>query len=432
MTSPNVVFNYNFELAVNSPDRNNKNTKEQIVKSAQGLFDYYNKDSKYAINLFDYYSGDINKKDKMNIMLENGKMATPNQIELRRKEYGKYILDRNLARCVVSFNNDYINNKMDIVELEKRMVKHIIPMYLKKCGFKDINKMSYQISLHTDTDNLHFHFSYIEKEPNYMYDRNKIGFKRIGLITKEEIDFIKNLIEHEIEKSSIYTPLLKETNKEIEELKKYFKPTEKNFFLNDKEDLVLEANILKLGEMIYRKRNDKDGRIKYNSIHDKEIEELTKNIKNYLFSKKNPDFKNEITNFRNSLNKLNDYFIELGKKNNIKDINIDTSVIDRKNEDLDNYIYNAIVNHADFMYKTKVKNNITENKIIEEIVYKDYLKTKRRTRASILKNYFNGTTNKNKFKTKYKIEEAIKNINNEMEDAQKEFSKLFKSNSYEK
>ena len=84
------------------------------------------------------------------------------------------------------------------------------------------------------------------------------------------------------------------------------------------------------------------------------------------------------------------------------------------------------------MYKTKVKNNITENKIIEEIVYKDYLKTKRRTRASILKNYFNGTTNKNKFKTKYKIEEAIKNINNEMEDAQKEFSKLFKSNSYEK
>src|SRR5574344_2197436 len=379
MTSPNVVFNYNFELAVNSPDRNNKNTKEQIVKSAQGLFDYYNKDSKYAINLFDYYSGDINKKDKMNIMLENGKMATPNQIELRRKEYGKYILDRNLARCVVSFNNDYINNKMDIVELEKRMVKHIIPMYLKKCGFKDINKMSYQISLHTDTDNLHFHFSYLEEEP-----------------------------------------------------KKYFKPTEKNFFLNDKEDLVLEANILKLGEMIYRKRNDKDGRIKYNSINDKEIEELTKNIKNYLFSKKNPDFKNEITNFRNSINKLNDYFIELGKKNNIKDINIDTSLIDRKNEDLDNYIYNAIVNHADFMYKTKVKNNITENKIIEEIVYKNYLKTKRRTRASILKNYFNGTTNKNKFKTKYKIEEAIKNINNEMEDAQKEFSKLFKSNSYEK
>src|SRR5574344_483109 len=227
MTSPNVVFNYNFELAVNSPDRNNKNTKEQIVKSAQGLFDYY--------------SGDINKKDKMNIMLENGKMATPNQIELRRKEYGKYILDRNLARCVVSFNNDYINNKMDIVELEKRMVKHIIPMYLKKCGFKDINKMSYQISLHTDTDNLHFHFSYIEKEPNFIYDRNKIGYKRIGMITEEEINFLKNQIEHEIEKDSLYTSLLKNTNKDIEELKKYFKPGEKNFLLHNKEDLVLEA-----------------------------------------------------------------------------------------------------------------------------------------------------------------------------------------------
>src|SRR5574344_25567 len=371
MTSPTVVFNYNFELAVNSPDRNNKNTKEQIVKSAQGLFDYYNKDSKYAINLFDYYSEDINKKDKMNIMLENGKMATPNQIELRRKEYGKYILDRNLARCVVSFNNDYINNKMDIVELEKRMVKHIIPMYLKKCGYKDINKMSYQITLHTDTDNLHFHFSYMEKEPNFIYDRNKIGYKRIGMITEEEINFLKNQIEHEIEKDSLYTSVLKNTNKDIEELKKYFKPGENNFLLYNKEDLVLEANILKLGELLYLKRNDKKGRIKYNSINDKEIESLTKNIKNYIFSKRNPEFKNELNNFRNSINNLNKYFVNININNNIKDIKSDNTLVDSKKEYIDNYIFNAIVNHADYMYKSKVKNNITENKVIEEIVYKE-------------------------------------------------------------
>ena len=61
-----------------------------------------------------------------------------------------------------SSNNDYINENIEIHKLEQLMVKEVIPMFLKKCGYKDINKMSYQLSLHTDTDNLHFHFSFIE------------------------------------------------------------------------------------------------------------------------------------------------------------------------------------------------------------------------------------------------------------------------------
>src|SRR5574344_2492760 len=274
MTSPNVVFNYNFIQSLNNTNR--KISKAKTIKAAQGLFDYYNKDSAKAMNIFDYYSGDINKSEKMNIMLEDGNIATKNQIEFRKKQYKKYIDNSNLARCVISFNNDYINSKMDINKLEKIIIKHVLPMYFKKCGYKDINKMSYQITLHTDTDNLHFHFSYIEKEPNFIYDRNKIGYKRIGMITEEEINFLKNQIEHEIEKDSIYTSLLKNTNKDIEELKKYFKPGEKNFLLHNKEDLVLEANILKLGQLLYYKRNDKKGRIKYNSINNKELHILKK------------------------------------------------------------------------------------------------------------------------------------------------------------
>src|SRR5574344_277318 len=68
----------------------------------------------------------------------------------------------------------------------------------------------------------------------------------------------------------------KDTNKDIEEIKKYFKPGEKNFLLHNKEDLVLEANILKLGELLYLKRNEKKGRIKYNSINNKELHILKK------------------------------------------------------------------------------------------------------------------------------------------------------------
>ena len=37
--------------------------------------------------------------------------------------------------------------------------------------------------------------------------------------------------------------------------------------------------------------------------------------------------------------------------NNIKDINVDTTLINNKNKYVDNYIYNAIVNYANYNYK---------------------------------------------------------------------------------
>lgn len=430
INSPKVVFNYEFELAINNPDRFRKNEK-RIIDRTTGMFDYYSNVEKQAMNIFDYYTGDINKSEKMNLILENGKLADKEDIRKRKKQYSKLIKNSNLAKCVVSFNNDYINENIDIHKLEQKMVKEVIPMFLKKCGYKDIKKMSYQLALHTDTDNLHFHFSFIEKEPNYIQKNGKLGYKRMGIISEDEINFLKNQIEHTIEKEKIYTPLLKQTNKEIDELKKYFKPTEKNYLLNDKEDLVLEANILRLGELLNKKRNGKDTRIKYNSINDKEIKELTNNIKNYLFSKKNPEFKNELNNFQNSIKQLNDYFIKLNQDNNING-EVDNTLINNKNEYLNNYIYNAIVNHADYKYRKKYKDKITENKVIEEIVYNEYIKNKKKSRFTILKDYLSGNNKQQKLNTKYKIEQAIKNINDEMEDAQKEFSKLFDIESYEK
>ena len=288
--------------------------------------------------------------------------------------------------------------------------------------------MSYQLSLHTDTDNLHFHFSFIEKEPNFQYCGKKVGYKRVGIISEDEINFLKNEVEHIIEKEKIYTPLLKETNKEIEELKKYFNPREKNFLLRDKEDLILEENILRLGKLLYEKRHNNTNRIKFNSIKEQEIKDLTKNIKKYIFSKKNVEFQNEYKNFKKCLSEINEYFEKISKDNNIKNKRIDTTLIDSKQEYLDNYVFNAIVNHANYYYKSKKKNHINEDKIIEEIILNDYLKNKKKSRFNILKNYLSNSNPKSKFKNRYQVENAIRKINDEMEDAQKEFSKLFQNN----
>ena len=431
--SPKVIFNSIFTLALNNPDSKYKNHSKSI-KRVQKMYDYYTNEEKRAMSMYDYYTGKLTKEDTMNLIIEDGTFATEKEVEKRKKLAVKYLENSNLWQGVLSFNNDYINENIDIHKLEKELATNILPKFFKRCGFKDTNKMFYQLALHTDTDNLHFHFSFMEKEPNYIYHKNKIGYRRSGELSQNEIDFLKSQVVHTIEKEKIYTPLLKETNKDIEELKKYFSPKEKNYLLRDKKDLILEEKILRLGQLLYKERYDNDYKIKYGSIKDKGIINLTKDIKNYLFSKNNDNFKLEYNNFKESLNKINNYFYKINEDNNIKDIVVDTTLTDSKNKYIDNYIYNAIVNYANYNYKKESKNitKIKENDIIQEIILKHYLDNKKQTRKDILKTYFTNTNSKQKFRNKQEIENAIKSINDEMDEAQKEFSKLFISNDYTK
>ena len=431
--SPKVIFNSIFTLALNNPDSKYKNHSKSI-KRVQKMYDYYTNEEKRAMSMYDYYTGKLTKEDTMNLVIEDGTFATEKEVEKRKKLAVKYLDNSNLWQGVLSFNNDYLNENIDIHKLEKELATNILPKFFRKCGFKDTNKMFYQLALHTDTDNLHFHFSFMEKVPNYEYAKNKVGYRRTGELSQNEIDFLKAQVIHTIEKEKIYTPLLKETNKDIEELKKYFSPKEKNYLLRDKKDLILEEKILRLGQLLYKERYDNDSKIKYGSIKDKEIINLTKDIKNYLFSKNNDNFKLEYNNFKESLNKINNYFYKINEDNNIKDIVVDTTLTDSKNKYIDNYIYNAIVNYANYNYKKESKNitKIKENDIIQEIILKHYLDNKKQTRKNILKTYFTNTNSKQRFRNKREIENAIKSINYEMTEAQKEFSKLFISNDYTK
>ena len=424
--SPKVIFNSLYTLGFNNVD-NKFSNKKKSIKRVLGMYDYYTNEEKRAMSMYDYYTGKLTKENTVNLVLENGKYATADEVERRKKRAVKYLENSNLWQGVLSFNNDYLTQNIDIHKLEKELATSILPMFFKKCGFKDTNKMFYQIALHTDTDNLHFHFSFMEKEPNYLYSKNKVGYRRSGNLKQSEIDFLKAQVVHAIEKENIYTPLLKETNKEIEKLKKYFNPKEKNFLLYDKKDLLLEEKILTLGQKLYSYREGSLGKIKYGSIKDKEIQALTRDIKNYIFSKDNNDFKREYANFKTSLNKINSYFHKIYEDNNIKNIEVDTSLIDSKNKYVDNYVYNAIVNNALYNYENCKKkfNKISENDLIQEIILKHYLKNKKQNKYDILKNYLSKNSARQRFKNKYEIENAIKNINYEMEEATKEFSKLF-------
>lgn len=417
MNSPNVVIKNMYTPSFKNLNRIYK-TQNQVHNSTMNMFDYYANEKKKAFFMLDYFSGKIGKDKEMNIMFENGEYATKDEIEKRKKQYAKYIEDSNIYKLVISFPENYLEENVDIKKFEKDLAKHIIPMFLKKCGFDDINNMSYQFSLHTNTDNLHFHLSFAEKKPNYKKTMNKeLVYRHAGKLDQKELGFLKNEIEHYIHKEQVFTPLLKDTNKQIEELKKYFNPKEKNFLLNDKSDILLEEKINQLGKLLDEKRESKNQRIKFNSIKNKEIRDLTKEIKRSIFFKKDTELYNDYQKFKTSLKEINDYFNEVAKKNHSKIV--DDSFIKSKQKYIDNYVLNAIVNYAN-------NKKITDTKIIQEVIYNEYKKNKKRSRFDILTSYLSSNNRSSQFVSKYKIKEAVRNINNELEQAEKEYEKLFK------
>ena len=381
------------------------------------MFDYYGNEEKRLLNMFDYYNGTLTKDNYVNIMLENGKYATKEDIEKRKIQYLKYIENSNIWKCVISFNNDYLEKNIHYEKLEKALMKEILPMFFKKIGFIDINNMSYQIALHSDTDNLHYHFSFIEKKPNFKYI-DKVGNRRKLKINENDINFLKNQIVHYIEKEKIYTSLLKETNKDIDKLKKYFDNKEKCFVLKNKNDLILENKIYELGKLLYNSNKISDNKIKYNSLKSKEIKNLTREIKKYIFGT-DKNISQDYKVFNHNLNKINDYFIEISKDNNIKDYINSNLVLSKKNY-INNYILNSIVNYANYKYK-KVK----EQDILQKIILDKYKNNKMKNRYSILKSYLSN----NVLINKKEIDYALRKLNYEMQECIKEFDKMF---NYEK
>lgn len=443
--TPNVIFKSKYCLALNSIDNKiqNKNYANDRLKDVDEMIDYFSNDKKKLVGMFEYYMGHT-RGENVNLILENGTYATKDDVKKLKADYKKYIENSNLWKGIISFKEGYLEDKISINKLEKIIAKEVMPNFLKYCGFINIKKMSYVFSIHTNKKHTHIHLAFIEKKPNYVYGNNKINYRRKGKISKEEQRYLKRLVELAIEREKYYTPLLIKTNEDIDYLKSYFDPKEKNFALKNVNEIFVEEKILKLGELLkeYRKiSNQKSKRIKYNSIKNnelgKQIKSLTKDIKKYLFSDETSILYNCKKNINKDLEKLNDYFDKLNNENNIDEFISNNSIVNKKEEYINNYIYNAIVNHSLYKYEkismyVKDKNNtsrITMDDLIQEIIYLNSREhnniTDKEKRKNILDNYFKSSNFFDMFPNKMKLEKAIKNINYEMEKASQEFSKLF-------
>ncbi|MBO5096094.1 MAG: hypothetical protein J6B98_04390 [Bacilli bacterium] len=443
--SPKVVYKSKYCLALSSRDNKlqSLNYKDDRLKDVEDMIDYFSNEKKKTVGMFEYYMGHT-RDENYNLILEDGSSATKKDISKIKEDYKKYIEDSNLWKGIISFNREYLDQNIDIKTLEQKIAKEVIPQFLKYCGFKDMKNMSYVFSIHTNRKHQpHIHFAFIEKKPNYLYCNKKVNYRRNGKISLDEQRYLKRLVELVIEREKYYTPLLKKTNEDIDYLKSFFDPKERNFTLKNINEIYVEEDILKLGELIkkYREQNNQSSKkVKYNSIKNdelgKEIKSLTKQIKKYLFSDSTSILYESQKDIKKDLDKLNDYFDKLNEDNNIIEYTSNNSIVSKKEEYVENYIYNSIVNHSLFKYEhismsvksRSGKDIITIEDLIQEIAYQNGRRNKfndKERRRFILDNYFKGSSSISKFPSKHKMEKAIKNINYEMEKASQEFSKLF-------
>ena len=442
--SPNVIYRSKFCLSLDSKDnyiKDDLNYKNKRLKDVDNMIDYFSNEKKSVVGMFEYYMGHT-RGEHCNLVMDNGEYATKDDIKRIKNNYKKYIEHSNLWKGILSFNKDYINENIDIPKLEKVISKEVMPKFLKYCGFKDIKNMSYVFSIHNNTEHPHIHFAFIEKKPNFITKCNKINYRKTGKISKKEQAYLKNMVTLAIEREKYYTPMIIKTNEDIDYLKSYFNPSDKLFILKNINDIYIEEYILKLGELVKQYRNfnnQKSKKVKYNSIKDnelgKEIKYLTKEIKKYLFHDEHSLLFKCRKDINDDLEKLNNYF-NIISKNNHTDFISDNSIIKKKEDYIDNYIYNSIVNHALYKYnhismivKNKSSSNsITIDDLIQEIAYqnsKNNIYNDKERRKKVLDNYFKNIDINFKFPSKYKLEKALKNINYEMEKASQEFSKLF-------
>jgi len=416
VTNPNIIVRTDFKLSINNIDRNKFKIKSD-QKSVNSMLEYFSDDKKRILNMLDYFTGKINKHEDINLVLEDGHYATKEEYENRKKCIDKQFNKSNVWRMVLSIDKELVDNNITWRDLEIKLAKEILPKFFKKMGFEDAKKMCYQFSLHTNTSHPHFHIAFMERKPNTLNQKNEFMYRRKGEIPVSAIKFLMNEVTLTIERNSKFNPTATSINNEIEDLKKYFNPKTKNFVLYDKSNILLEEKILTLGKML-NEFKDSDKRIKYNSIKDKQIKELTKQIKNEIFIKNNKlnISKNE---FNKKIQEMNNYLINVSKRNNINLKDIDLSYTKSKEKYIDNYILNSIVNYANYHYKNNSKSILNKDDVIRSIIMKIYNKHKNISRKQIIVNSFN-----NNYILATEFKNAIRSINKELEEAVEEFYKM--------
>lgn len=435
MISPNIIVNVNNQkrqtrLAFNNIDRKSKSASS--IKASKNyiynMIDYYSNPKKAPITYIDFLNNEVQPENEfvnMAIGYDFKKKKTifakKNNLERIKERNFKYLENSNLNQLVISFKNDFINENITIDKLYDEMTKTILPKFFESVGY-DPKKVSFQLSFHTDTDNFHFHLAFMEKEAAYISRWKKdFQYRRKLNIDETLLNEFKKSIQLRIEKEKYFDPLVRNIDKEIADIKNVITDKEKNYILSNAKKVRIEEKVLRLGKLLYEERS-KTGKsafikMKFGSIKNKEIQELTKEIKSDLFSKTSKD-QDLVMAFNNSVNDLQEYLSKVSIDNHIDNFNND-AIIQKKENELDSFLLNQIINNSLYDYKQsyyKLSSIKKKNYFIQDLCYQNYKDSKYKSKIDLL-NRFKGNIDKeeyfmksNYYSSEYSFFPNIRNI----------------------
>lgn len=96
--TPNVIYRSKFCTSLDSrynQKNNYSDYKDKRLKDIDNMIDYFSNEKKSVVNMFEYYMGHTRGED-INLVMENGKYATKDDIKKIKNDYKKYIEHSNL------------------------------------------------------------------------------------------------------------------------------------------------------------------------------------------------------------------------------------------------------------------------------------------------------------------------------------------------
>lgn len=445
--------------------KNKQEYRKRVREYIGGFYDYSRNEKKAQTSvkdyikeksensLFDYFMGSKKteeimlenqmKREEM-AMLKDGSFLLDKDVPLMQKRWCNYIENSNIQLAVLSFHQNYIDSNISVKELQKKITTDVMPKFLSYCGYENPKEnLEWIVALHSDReDNYHFHISWVEKRKCYRNKSNKLEHRIKLKLADDEINFLKRQSTLTVERKKLYTPALINLEKDLEGLRSYFNPKDQNFTLKNIHDLEIEEKIIKLGYLLNQVRSTNKKYIKYNSLPKNEmgneIRKLTIEIKKEIF--KNKELKEAKGNIYKSIDTINDILLDIDKRNNISNIGfesaLENSLIQSKIERSENYVLNAIANHAlyNFQYQSEriKKNNFTVEDLINQVAYDNYIQDYskinkvRKFKSELIKKHISRKTYKGK------IMSAFSRLEYEQDKAAQQFYEMFEENTYEK
>ena len=120
--------------------------------------------------MFGYYMGekksdDIMIQNKMRreemAMLKDGTFIKDDMVEDMKKEWSNYLDNSNTQLAVLSLYQDYVDENINIKDLQKEVATSLLPKLFNYCGYENPKEnLEWIVSLHSDRENnYHFHIA---------------------------------------------------------------------------------------------------------------------------------------------------------------------------------------------------------------------------------------------------------------------------------